>query len=175
MIDIFSKENTNLRIQSANSNMFLQSTQSPFSQNQQTQHHPQQQQQYQTSNYRTILSRDPQYSNNLSNIPNSFNYAHQQSMPFLSSSYTSNSTFNQNPKVARFGSTASSLSSNILLSSSSSSFSSFSSNFSNESQLARQPNVQQYQNFHQSSNIHSNFMNTRSQNDYSNLGKFPSS
>jgi len=165
----FQETSNNLRIQNANPGICLQN--SPFNQTQQQQPHHSVQPQSQQSNYRNILSRDQQHTNNYSNIPSDFNFTHQHSMPFLSSSYTSNSTFNQTPKVARFGSTASSLSSNILLSSSSSSFSSFSSNFSNESQLARQLSIQNYQNFNQSSNVNSNFSNARSQNDYSNLGK----
>lgn len=102
----------------------------------------------QTHQHYQLIPNEPQ--RNFSNIPHGL--LNQNPAPYLSSSFTSNSC---HQKPVRFGSTGSSLSSNILLSSSSSSFSSFSSNYSTESQLIKQQNIQQYNN-----NLHKNSNNT---------------
>ena len=83
----------------------------------------------------------------LSHVPHDLNYDtpninfnEQQSLPLLSSSFTSNSYHqHHNPKVSKYGSTASSLN---ILSSSSSSFSSFSSNVSGDSLFLKQQQQQ---------------------------------
>lgn len=123
-----------------------------------------------------------QYQHNHQDISNHENHStftsmphcliNQQPLSFLSSSFTSNSC-HQNQKSTKFGSNASSLSSNILLSSSSSSFSSFSSNYSNESHFSKQQNLQKYQDLRRTETNSNNFNISRSQNDYSKIVQIP--